>query len=78
MATLTVGREGEILLPDQIRDRFGLRPGDTVRLIETRNGVLLILPSDEPMSPELAAELAEWQALSAETWEMFPYEDAET
>jgi hypothetical protein len=26
------------------------------------------------MSPELAEQLAEWQALGAESWELFPYE----
>jgi hypothetical protein len=30
---------------------------------------------DAPMSPELAEELAEWQSLGAESWEMFPYEE---
>jgi hypothetical protein len=27
------------------------------------------------MSAELADELAQWQALSAESWEMFPFEE---
>ncbi len=35
---------------------------------------MLVPLSDSPMSPELAEELAQWQALSAETWEMFPYQ----
>jgi hypothetical protein len=34
--------------------------------------------SDSPMAPELADELAQWQALSAETWEMFPYEEEDS
>jgi bifunctional DNA-binding transcriptional regulator/antitoxin component of YhaV-PrlF toxin-antitoxin module len=72
---LTVGRKGEIALPDATRERYGLTPDAPVRLIETRNGILLVPLTDAPMSVELAQELAEWQSLSAEVWEMFPYED---
>ena len=72
---LTVGPAGQIELPDEIRDRYGMAPATPVRIIETRGGVLLVPLGDAPMSPELAAELAEWQALGAESWEMFPYEE---
>jgi bifunctional DNA-binding transcriptional regulator/antitoxin component of YhaV-PrlF toxin-antitoxin module len=68
---LTVGPGGEIALPDKVRERYGMAPASPVRLIETQGGVLLIPLSDAPMS----AELAQWQALSAETWEMFPFEE---
>jgi bifunctional DNA-binding transcriptional regulator/antitoxin component of YhaV-PrlF toxin-antitoxin module len=71
---LTIGPAGEIELPDRVRERYGLTPSTPVRIIETRNGILLIPLSDAPMSAELADELAQWQALSAETWEMFPYQ----
>jgi bifunctional DNA-binding transcriptional regulator/antitoxin component of YhaV-PrlF toxin-antitoxin module len=74
MEILTIGPAGEIELPDKVRERYGLTPSTPVRIIETRDGILLIPLSDAPMSAELAEELAEWQALSAETWEMFPYE----
>jgi bifunctional DNA-binding transcriptional regulator/antitoxin component of YhaV-PrlF toxin-antitoxin module len=77
MVSLTVGKKGEISLPDTVRERYGMTPDTPVRVIETRRGVLLVPLTDEPMSPELAQELADWQALSAEVWEMFPYEDAE-
>jgi bifunctional DNA-binding transcriptional regulator/antitoxin component of YhaV-PrlF toxin-antitoxin module len=72
---LTVGPAGEIELPDGVRDRYGLAPATPIRIIETRGGILLIPLSDEPMSAELAEELAQWQALSAESWEMFPFEE---
>jgi bifunctional DNA-binding transcriptional regulator/antitoxin component of YhaV-PrlF toxin-antitoxin module len=78
MEILTIGPAGEIELPDKVRERYGLTPSTPVRIIETRDGILLIPLSDAPMSAELAEELAEWQALSAETWEMFPYEQEDT
>jgi hypothetical protein len=52
-----------------------MRLATPVRIVETRGGILRIPLSDAPMNPELAEELAQWQVLSAETWEMFPYEE---
>jgi bifunctional DNA-binding transcriptional regulator/antitoxin component of YhaV-PrlF toxin-antitoxin module len=75
---LTVGPTGEIELPDTVRERYGMMPATPVRIVETRSGILLIPMSDSPMAPELADELAQWQALSAETWEMFPYEEEDS
>jgi bifunctional DNA-binding transcriptional regulator/antitoxin component of YhaV-PrlF toxin-antitoxin module len=69
---LTVGPAGEIELPDRVRQRYGIAPATPIRMIETRGGILLIPLSDEPMSAELAEELAQWQALAADSWEMFP------
>jgi len=77
MSNLIVGHEGEILLPEEVRERYGLQPNKHVRVIETRDGILLVPLTDEPMSQELQQELAAWQSLSAETWEMFPYGDEE-
>lgn len=77
MTSLTVGQKGEIALPDAVRERYGLLPQTQVRMIETRTGILLVPLTDAPMSAELAQELADWQALSAESWDMFPYEDEE-
>ncbi len=74
MEILTVGPAGQIELPGKVRERYGLTPSTPVRIIETCDGILLIPLSDAPMNAELAEELAEWQALGAETWEMFPYE----
>ena len=33
--------------------------------------------TDEPMDADLARELEEWQALSQESWEQFPYETSD-
>jgi hypothetical protein len=45
------------------------------RGFETRGGILLVPLGDAPMSPELAEELADWQALGAESWDWFPFDE---
>jgi bifunctional DNA-binding transcriptional regulator/antitoxin component of YhaV-PrlF toxin-antitoxin module len=75
MTLLTVGRGGEVTLPDKLRQRYGLTPTTPVRVVETRGGILLIPQTAEPMSQELSKELEDWQALGADAWAMFPYED---
>jgi bifunctional DNA-binding transcriptional regulator/antitoxin component of YhaV-PrlF toxin-antitoxin module len=75
MEILTVGPAGQIELPDEVRNRYGMAPATPIRLIETRSGVLLVPLGEGPMSPELAEELAQWQSLGARSWEMFPFEE---
>jgi bifunctional DNA-binding transcriptional regulator/antitoxin component of YhaV-PrlF toxin-antitoxin module len=72
---LIIEDDGKLTLPEAIRDRYGLGRDTTVRLIETRHGILLVPLTDEPMSEALNTELEEWQTLGAESLEMFPYED---
>ena len=74
MTTLTIGHGGEMVLPETVRDRYGLVPEAPVRIIETRHGILLVPLSDATIDVALAEELAEWQALGAESWGAFPYE----
>jgi bifunctional DNA-binding transcriptional regulator/antitoxin component of YhaV-PrlF toxin-antitoxin module len=75
MTVLTVGRSGEVKLPDQLRERYGLTPTTSLRVVETRGGILLIPQTGAPMNEQLAKELEEWQSLGADAWSMFPYED---
>jgi bifunctional DNA-binding transcriptional regulator/antitoxin component of YhaV-PrlF toxin-antitoxin module len=75
MEILTVGPAGQIELPGEVRDRYGMAPATPIRIIETQGGVLLVPLRDAPMSPELAEELAQWQALGARSWGLFPFED---
>ncbi len=77
MTTTIIGRGGEVTLPGDVQERYGLRPEVSVRLIETRSGLLLVPLTDEPVNEELALELQEWQALGADAWAQFPYEDGE-
>jgi bifunctional DNA-binding transcriptional regulator/antitoxin component of YhaV-PrlF toxin-antitoxin module len=78
MTTSTIGKGGEVLLPQEVRRRYGLAPNARVRIIETRTGVLLVPLSNAPMDEKLAAELEEWQALGAESWSQFPYESCDS
>ncbi len=71
MTAITVGKDGEISLPTEIRARYGVLPEQHVRVIETKDGVRLIPLTDDPMSPELSRELEAWQDLGAETIQRF-------
>jgi len=75
MTSLTMKADGDVTLPTDICKRNGLTPTTHIRVIETRTGLLLVPLTDAPMNPELARELAEWQELSAATWDAFPYEE---
>ncbi|MFN8485725.1 MAG: hypothetical protein U0768_22005 [Anaerolineae bacterium] len=71
----TIGHEGEIALPDEVRDRYGFLPDTPIRIIETSTGILIVPMTDESMSQQLAQELADWQSLGTESWDMFSYSD---
>lgn len=75
MTTMTIGRSGEMTLPQEVQERCGLGPEVSVRLIETRSGLLLVPLTDAPMSAELAQEVEEWQALSADAWAQFQFSE---
>lgn len=74
---LVVENGGKITLPEDLIDRYHLEDDKAVRVIETRNGILLVPLTDEPMNDTLLAELEEWQALGAASFEMFSYEESE-
>lgn len=64
--------DGAITLPQEVLRRYGLSENMPVCIVETRCGILLVPLTDEPMSESLKAELEEWQALGAESLEVFP------
>jgi bifunctional DNA-binding transcriptional regulator/antitoxin component of YhaV-PrlF toxin-antitoxin module len=69
----TTARYGtDLTLPDSVRDRYNLKTDVPVRIIETRDGILLVPLTGEPMPAELLDEIADWQALAAETWDHLP------
>ena len=72
--SVTLEDGGKITLPDVLRDRYGLSKDVRIRIIETRNGILLVPLTDEPMSEALVAELRDWQALGTSALGMFPYD----
>ncbi len=68
MTSMVVGERGELTLPSEIQERYGLKPDSAVRIVETRGGILLI-PLAGGASPELAQEIADWQMLGEATWQ---------
>ena len=77
MSQNLVIENGKLTLPRDVTRRYRLEDNAPVRMIETRNGILLIPLTDEPMSESLRAEIEEWQALGAESFDLFPYESDE-
>ncbi len=74
---ITLEDGGKITLPDEVLERYGLAQDVSLRMIETRSGILLIPLTDEPMSQTLLSEVEEWQALGMENLWMFPFDDEE-
>jgi hypothetical protein len=69
---LVVDAGGLIRFSQRIIDRYNLAPDTQLRVVETRCGILLIPLIAGPMSEELQAELADWQALARRSLDSFP------
>lgn len=54
-ATIQIRQRGTLTLPAELRDKYGIRPGDTFRLIDL-DGILVLTPMVS-MIPELAREI---------------------
>jgi bifunctional DNA-binding transcriptional regulator/antitoxin component of YhaV-PrlF toxin-antitoxin module len=54
-ATIQVRQRGTLTLPVELRDKYGIRSGDTFRLVDL-DGVFVLTPM-VPMVPELAREI---------------------
>jgi bifunctional DNA-binding transcriptional regulator/antitoxin component of YhaV-PrlF toxin-antitoxin module len=54
-ATVQVRQRGTLTLPAELREKYGIRAGDTFRLVDL-NGVFVLTPM-VPMVPELAREI---------------------
>lgn len=54
-STVQVSRRGNITLPSNIRQKYGIQPGDTLSLIDL-DGVFVLSPL-ESLVPELAREI---------------------
>lgn len=73
--SLVVEPGGKIRLPESITDRYNLAPDTQLRVVETRGGILLVPLTADLMSEELQSEIADWQALSQNSLENFPFEE---
>ena len=71
MDILTVGPTGEIELPNTERGATGITPATPVRIVETRNGILLI-PMGRASQSGAGRRLAQWQALTRRLGRCFP------
>ncbi len=54
-ATVRVRKRGTLTLPAELREKYGIRPGDTFRLVDL-DGILVLTPM-VPIVPELAREI---------------------
>jgi bifunctional DNA-binding transcriptional regulator/antitoxin component of YhaV-PrlF toxin-antitoxin module len=54
-ATIQVRQRGTLTLPAELRQKYGIQPGDTYHLVDL--GGILILTPMVPMVPELAREI---------------------
>ena len=54
-ATIQVRQRGTITLTVELRDRYGIRTGDTFRVVDM-DGIFLLTPM-APMTPQLAREI---------------------
>jgi bifunctional DNA-binding transcriptional regulator/antitoxin component of YhaV-PrlF toxin-antitoxin module len=53
--TIQVRQRGNLTLPAELRERYGIAPGDTYRIIDL-DGIFVLTPM-VPMVPELAREI---------------------
>ena len=54
-ATVQVRQRGTLTLPAELRDKYGIEPGDTFRLVDL-DGIFVLTPM-VTMVPELAREI---------------------
>ena len=55
-ATVQVRQKGAVILPEEMRTKYGIKEGDTFRLVDL-DGIFVLTPM-VPMVPELAREIA--------------------
>jgi len=53
--TIQIRQRGTVTIPADLREKYGIREGDTFRLIDL-DGILVLTPM-VPMVPELAREI---------------------
>lgn len=54
-ATVQIRQRGNLTLPANLRDKYGIEPGDSFRVIDL-DGIFVLTPTT-PMVPELAREI---------------------
>ncbi len=65
MAIATVSSRGWVVIPKEYRDKYDLRPGSKVEIVE-QNGIVLVIPIPEDPLEALDGFLAGQGSLTAE------------
>lgn len=50
MATVTVSKKGWVVIPHEIRQRHGIKPGDRVHVIEYGRTIAIVPAAKEPIA----------------------------
>jgi AbrB family looped-hinge helix DNA binding protein len=49
MKTATISPKGWVVIPAEMRERYGMRPGTKVAILDNGNGITLVPLSDDPI-----------------------------
>jgi AbrB family looped-hinge helix DNA binding protein len=49
MATVTVSKKGWVVIPREIRERYGIRPGDKVEIVDYAGRIAIIPALEDPV-----------------------------
>ena len=50
MPIVQISPKGQILIPKRIRDKYGVRPGSTVQILEESGGILIKPAPEDPIT----------------------------
>jgi AbrB family looped-hinge helix DNA binding protein len=50
MAAVTVSKKGWVVIPSEIRRRYGIRPGDKVHIVDYAGRIALIPAAEDPIA----------------------------
>ena len=49
MQVVQISQKGQILIPKKLRDRYGVKPGSKVQILEEKGGLLIKAAPDDPI-----------------------------
>jgi AbrB family looped-hinge helix DNA binding protein len=50
MATVTVSQKGWVVIPKEIRQRYGIRPGDKVQFVDYGGSIAILPVPEDPIA----------------------------
>ena len=75
MRAVTIDHTGAITLPADLRQRYGLEPFTSARIVAIQGGLLLVPLTGGEIPAALQRELEAWQSLDITSWNKFPFEE---